>query len=80
MSTVAYKRFVDMVPMAIIDHEIVLRMRKGIDMALQITRPDAYDRCRIMLEEPISAATTHWEMQEKMERLQAARQELRRLM
>ena len=83
MSAVAYKRFVDMVPMAI-DHEIVLGMRKGLDMALQeglqITGPDAYERCKIMLEEPISIATTRRETQEKMERLQAARQELRRLM
>ncbi|KAF8553727.1 hypothetical protein OG21DRAFT_1441498 [Imleria badia] len=80
---VAYKRFVDMVPMAI-DHEIVLGVQQGIDKALQeglqITGPDGYNRCKGMLEERISIVTTRQEIQEKMQRLQAARQELRRLM
>jgi hypothetical protein len=82
-SAVAYKRFVDMVPMAI-DHEIVLGIRQGIDKALQeglqITGPDGYNRCRGMLEERISIVTTRQEILEKMQRLQAARRELRRLM
>jgi len=80
---VAYKRFVDMVPMAI-DHEIVLGVQQGMDKALQeglqITGPEGYNRCKGMLEEGISIVTTRQETLEKMQRLQAARQELRRLM
>ena len=80
---VAYKRFVDMVPMAI-DHEIVLGLQEGIYKALQeglqITGPDGYARCKNMLEERIGIMTIRRETREKMERLQAARQELRRLM
>ncbi|KAF8551404.1 hypothetical protein OG21DRAFT_1478160 [Imleria badia] len=80
---VAYKRFVDLIPMAI-DHEIVLGVQQGIDKALQeglqITGPDGYNRCKGMLEERISIVTTRHEILEKMQRLQAARQELRRLM
>ncbi|KAG6382183.1 hypothetical protein JVT61DRAFT_833 [Boletus reticuloceps] len=79
---VAYKRFVDMVPMTI-DHEIVLGIQKGIYRALQeglqITGPEGQDRCKSMLEERISVVTTRQETQDKMQRLQAARQELRRL-
>ncbi|KAF8434364.1 P-loop containing nucleoside triphosphate hydrolase protein [Boletus edulis BED1] len=80
---VAYKRFVDMVPMTI-DHEIVLGIQKGIYRALQeglqITGPEGQDRCKSMLEERIGVVTLRQETQDKMQRLQAARQELRRLM
>ncbi|KAH0828920.1 P-loop containing nucleoside triphosphate hydrolase protein [Lanmaoa asiatica] len=80
---VAYKRFADMVPMAI-DHEIVLGVQQGIDKVLQegleVTGPDGYNRCKGMLEERVSIVSTRREIQEKMQRLQAARQELRRLM
>jgi hypothetical protein len=80
---VAYKRFVDMVPMAI-DHEIVLGVQQGIDKALQeglqITGPDGYNRCKGMLEERISIVTVRRETLEKMQRLQDARRELKRLM
>lgn len=72
-----------MVPMAI-DHEIVLGVQQGINKALQeglqITGPDGYNRCKGMLEERISIVTIRQETLEKMQRLQAARQELRRLM
>ncbi|KAI9456485.1 P-loop containing nucleoside triphosphate hydrolase protein [Boletus coccyginus] len=80
---VAYKRFVDMVPMAI-DHELVRGVKEGIDRALQeglqITGPDAYNRCKGMLEERISIVTIRRDIEEKRQRLLAARQELRRLM
>jgi len=80
---VAYKRFGDMVPMAI-DTEIVLGLQRGIDEALQeglqITGPDGYSRCKSMVEELSNIASTRQEIQKKMERLQAARQELRKLM
>lgn len=72
-----------MVPMAI-DHEIVLGVQQGINKALQeglqITGPDGYNRCKGMLEGRISIVTIRQETLEKMQRLQAARQELRRLM
>ena len=81
--TVAYKRFVDMVPMAI-DHEIVLGIQHGIDNALrqglQVTGLDGPDRCRRMLEQNISVVTERQEVQEKMKRLRAARAQLRQLM
>jgi len=67
-----------------IDHEIVLGVQKGMDKALQeglqITGPDAYSRCKGMLEERISIVTTRRDIEEKRQRLMAARQELRRLM
>lgn len=79
----AYKRFTDIVPIAI-DHEIVLGLQNGIDRALQeglqITGPEGYNRCKSMLEEQISVVTARQEIQEKMQRLQAAREELRQLM
>jgi hypothetical protein len=80
---VAYKRFVDMVPMAV-DYEIVLGLEKDMDKALQeglqITGPDGYTRCQNMLQESSSVASRRQDVQKKMERLQAARQELKRLM
>lgn len=67
-----------------IDHEIVLGLQQGIDKALQqglqITGPDGYNRCKGMLEERISVVTIRQEILEKVQRLRAARQELRRLM
>lgn len=83
ISAVAYKRFADMVPMAI-DHEIVLGVQQGIFKALQeglqITGPDGYNRCKGMLDERIHIVSARREIQEKLQRLHTARQELRRLM
>ncbi|KIJ08216.1 hypothetical protein PAXINDRAFT_89188 [Paxillus involutus ATCC 200175] len=80
---VAYKRFADMVPIAI-DYEIVLGLEKNMDKALQdglqITGPEGYSRCRNMLQEFSSVASRRQDVQKKMERLQAARQELKQLM
>ncbi|KIJ13505.1 hypothetical protein PAXINDRAFT_81017 [Paxillus involutus ATCC 200175] len=80
---VAYKRFADMVPIAV-DHEIVLGLEQNIDKALQeglqITGPDGYKRCQNMLQELTSVASRRQDVQKKLERLQAARQELKRLM
>ena len=67
-----------------VDDEIVLGLHKGIDQALQeglhITGPDGYTRCKGMVEELSTIASARQELQKKMERLQAARQELRKLM
>ena len=67
-----------------IDTEIVLGLQRGIDEALReglrITGPDGYVRCKNMVEEFSNIASARQEVQKKMERLQVARQELRRLM
>ena len=67
-----------------IDNEIVMGLQKGIDQALQeglqITGPDGYTRCKSMVEELSTIASARQELQKKMKRLHAARQELRRLM
>ena len=67
-----------------IDNEIVMGLQKGIDQALQeelqITGPDEYTRCKSMVEELSTIASVRQELQKKMKRLHAARQELRRLM
>ncbi|KAF9234014.1 P-loop containing nucleoside triphosphate hydrolase protein [Melanogaster broomeanus] len=80
---VAYKRFADMVPMAI-DYEIVRGLERDIDKALQeglqITGPEGYDRCKALLQELSSVASQRHDIQQKLERLQAARYELKRLM
>ncbi|KIK82818.1 hypothetical protein PAXRUDRAFT_832134 [Paxillus rubicundulus Ve08.2h10] len=80
---VAYKRFADMVPIAV-DYEIVLGLEQNINKALQnglqITGPEGYSRCRNMLQEFSSVASRRQDVQKKMERLQAARQELKQLM
>ena len=67
-----------------IDRDLVHGLEKGIDEALQeglqITGLDGYNHCKSLIEEASSVASTRQEIQKKMERLQAARQELRRLM
>jgi hypothetical protein len=72
-----------MVPIAV-DYEIVLGLEKNIAKALeeglQITGPDGYARCQKMLQELSSIASRRQDVQKKLERLQAARQELKKLM
>ncbi|KAG2338315.1 hypothetical protein BDR05DRAFT_893920 [Suillus weaverae] len=79
---VAYKRFADMVPLAI-DYEIVRGLHKGIEQALldglSLTGPDAYERCKLMVQEPSSVASKRTELQKKLDRLHAASSELRKL-
>ncbi|KIM53478.1 hypothetical protein SCLCIDRAFT_1222690 [Scleroderma citrinum Foug A] len=79
---VTYKRFVDMVPMAI-DHEIVRGLGRGLDQALreglQLTGSDAYERCSAMLQEPSRISMRRQEVLKKMERLREAKKELRKL-
>ncbi|KAI6128075.1 P-loop containing nucleoside triphosphate hydrolase protein [Pisolithus croceorrhizus] len=77
---VAYKRFVDMVPLAV-DYEMVRGMERGLDQALleglQITGEDAHQRCTAMLQEPAAIASKRQELSKKLERLRAARTELK---
>ncbi|KAI6010937.1 hypothetical protein F5J12DRAFT_822774 [Pisolithus orientalis] len=79
---VAYKRFVDMVHLAI-DHEMVRGMERGLDEALldrlQVAGDGAHERCAAMLQEPAAIASKRQELLKKLERLRAARTELTRL-
>ncbi|KAI6044500.1 P-loop containing nucleoside triphosphate hydrolase protein [Pisolithus marmoratus] len=79
---VAYKRFVDMVPLAI-DYEMVRGIERGLNGALldglQLTGEDAHERCAAMLQEPAAIASKRQELSKKLERLRAARTELKRL-
>ena len=82
LCTVAYKRFIDMVPMAI-DYELVRGLERGLDRALrdglQLTGTHAHERCAAMLQEPASVAMKRQEVLKKLERLREARKELRKL-
>ncbi|KAG6333571.1 hypothetical protein ID866_5520 [Astraeus odoratus] len=79
---VAYKRFVDMVPMAI-DHEMVLGLERGLDgtlrNGLRLSGEDAQERCAALLQEPAAVASRRHEVMKKLERLREARKELSRL-
>ncbi|KAG0692056.1 P-loop containing nucleoside triphosphate hydrolase protein [Suillus ampliporus] len=79
---VAYKRISDMVPLAI-DHEVVRGLEKGMEQALldglNLTGPDAEARCRLMVQEHSTVASKRTELQKKLDRLQAASLELRKL-
>jgi hypothetical protein len=79
---VAYKRFADMVPLAI-DYEIVRGLHKGIEQALldglSLTGPDAHMRCQLMVQEHSNVSSKRTELQKKLDRLHAASLELRKL-
>ncbi|KAG2121234.1 P-loop containing nucleoside triphosphate hydrolase protein [Suillus clintonianus] len=79
---VSYKRFADMVPLAI-DYEVVRGLHKGIEQALleglSLTGPDAHVRCQLMVQEPSTVASKRTELQKKLDRLRAASLELRKL-
>ncbi|KAI5982232.1 P-loop containing nucleoside triphosphate hydrolase protein [Pisolithus albus] len=79
---VAYRRFVDMIPLAI-DYEMVRGLERGLDEALleglQVTGEDAHERCTAMLQEPAAISSKRQELSKKLERLRAARTELKRL-
>lgn len=79
---VSYKRFSDMVPLAI-DHEVVRGLEKGMEQALRdglnLTGPDATARCRLMVQEHSAVASKRTELQKKLDRLHAASLELRKL-
>lgn len=79
---VAYKRFVDIVPLAI-DFEAVRGLERGLHDALldglEITSDTGVERCAIMFQETAAIASRREDLKKKLERLRAARQELRRL-
>jgi len=80
---VSYKRFSDMVPLAI-DHEMILGLEKGMESAmrdgLNLTGPDAKSRCQMMVQEPSIVASRRTDLQKKLDRLHAASLELRKLL
>ena len=81
LAQVAYKRYVDYVPMAI-DHELVLGLDKDgalesvLLKGLGITGPDGQRRCREFLQEPPNIVTRRQELQKRWERLDTAKKEL----
>jgi len=83
MIAVAYKRFSDMVTLAI-DHEMVRGLENGIEHALRdglnLTGPDAQARCQMMVQEPSGVASRRTDLQKKLDRLHAASLELRKLL
>ncbi|KAH9833436.1 P-loop containing nucleoside triphosphate hydrolase protein [Rhodofomes roseus] len=78
---VAYKRYVDYVPMAV-DHELVLGLDKDgalesvLLKGLGITGPDGQRRCKDFLQEPPNVVTRRQELQKRWERLDTAKKEL----
>ncbi|KAI6044464.1 P-loop containing nucleoside triphosphate hydrolase protein [Pisolithus marmoratus] len=79
---VSYKRFVDGVCMSI-DHEAVRGIERDVEQALwdglEVTGPGAEDRCAAMFQEHASTAGRRQELKRKIDRLAAARAELRQL-
>ncbi|KAL4066183.1 P-loop containing nucleoside triphosphate hydrolase protein [Scleroderma citrinum] len=79
---VVYKRFVDEVPMAI-DYEAIRGLERNLEQALrdglQLTGPDAHDRCALMLQESPAIAAKRTEITRRLERLQAAKLDILQL-
>ncbi|KAB5588706.1 Myxovirus resistance protein [Ceratobasidium theobromae] len=76
---VAYKRFADTVPLAI-DQHYVRAFERTIQAALiaglKISSPEAHDRCATWMAEPQSVVRRRAELNDRKERLEAARMEL----
>lgn len=71
-----------MVPTAI-DHEAVRGIERDLVQnlrdKLQLTGPDAHERCALMLQEHPAVATKRQDIMRKLERLEAAKRELLQL-
>jgi Dynamin GTPase effector domain len=78
---VAYKRFVDHVPMCV-DRTLLRGIKIGLEAALfnglAIGGPGANDRCRALLSEPEDISERREDLQRKHERLWKAKEELLR--
>ncbi|KAF8270214.1 P-loop containing nucleoside triphosphate hydrolase protein [Lactarius quietus] len=76
---VAYKRFVDNVPMSI-DRALVRGLILGLETALfhglSINGPEGYERCRRLLSEPEDIVERRSELEKRRQRLLSARKEL----
>jgi hypothetical protein len=79
LTTVAYKRFVDNVPMGI-DRTMLRGMAVGLEDALlrglTISGSDGFQRCRMFLSEPEDIVERRSELQKRLQRLLSARKEL----
>jgi Dynamin GTPase effector domain len=76
---VAYKRFVDHVPMSI-DRTLLRGIKIGLEAALfnglAISGPEGYERCKSLLNEPEDIGERRTELQKRRERLWKAKEEL----
>jgi hypothetical protein len=76
---VAYKRFVDNVPMGI-DRTLVRGVRAGLEKALfdglAISGPGGFEKCRVLLSEPEDIVERRGELQKRRKRLLSAKEEL----
>lgn len=79
LASVAYKRFVDNIPLAI-DHELVFGIERGVLQTLYdglgINGPDCHRICREFSQESPSVAGRREELMKKLERLEIASKEL----
>ena len=77
--TVAYKRFVDNVPMGI-DRTLVRGMTVGLEgvlfSGLGINGERAYERCKMLLSEPEDIVERRSELEKRRKRLLSAKEEL----
>jgi Dynamin GTPase effector domain len=78
-TTVAYKRFVDNIPMGI-DRTMLRGMTAGLrDVLLRglaVGGPDGYQRSLMLLSEPEDITESRTELQNRRQRLISARREL----
>ncbi|TFY58340.1 hypothetical protein EVG20_g8188 [Dentipellis fragilis] len=78
-TAVAYKRFVDNVPMTL-DQSLVLGILDGLDSAifrgLGVNGEDAYENCRRLLAEPEERRAVRGQLERRKERLLGAQREL----
>jgi len=76
---VAYKRFADNIPLAI-DYELVRGVEQDVLPALYtglgITGPDGARNCKELAQENPSVASRREELTKKLERMEAASQQL----
>ena len=75
----AYKRFVDTVPMGI-DRTLVRGMTHDLEgvllSGLGVNGPEGYKRCKMLLSEPEEVAEHRNELEKRRKRLESAKEEL----
>lgn len=75
----AYKRFVDNVPMGI-DRTLVRGVTRDLEgvllSGLNVNGPEGYKRCKMLLSEPEDIAERRRELEKRQKRLLSAKEEL----
>ena len=75
----AYKRFVDMVPMTL-DQGLIRGLTSGLENALfvglGVSGPQGFENCRRLLQEPPNIVERRDELKKRRDRLNSARREL----